>query len=107
MIKRESGVSLAFGCKPPKFYGLAYREPCRDEMVFAVIPLNLIIRLFRSLWHHLRYPTPDGFDRKVREAYKAGYEAGLKANLVPQKIKISQILSEVDRAIDELRSQKV
>ena len=72
MIKKIDGIKMSFGYEIPMFYSFAYRETCRDVLVFAIFPLNLIIKLFRNLY----FSNASIWDKELRKAYKAGLEEG-------------------------------
>lgn len=59
---------------PPWYYGFAYDDPSRDGYVLAIIPLNLIIQIFR--WIKYR---KSNMDMLLRQTYKAGYDEGCKS----------------------------
>lgn len=42
--------------RPPKGWGIVYHDYLRDGIVYAIVPLNLIIRWFRKLGYWLKSP---------------------------------------------------
>lgn len=64
----------------PKYYGIAYRDYLRYQAVCYPIVLNLIIRYLRELYFIIAIPADlSRSEHIVQEAYRQGYEDGLKA----------------------------
>lgn len=64
----------------PEFYGIAYRDFSRREVVCYPIVINLIIRYLRELYFIIAIPA--GLSRSehiVQAAYRQGYNDGLEA----------------------------
>lgn len=72
---------------PPWYYGYAYRDILRDQSVFAVMPLNWLIRWWHNwiwAWDEFRgkppewamYRREDIYDMR-RAEYQRGYDEAL------------------------------
>ncbi len=73
----------------PKFYGLAYYDPCRCVGIFYPIPLNIIVRLWSSFWCLLkRGLIPHWFEESVGQA--VGKERHELTNFYERKLDIER-----------------
>lgn len=67
MHKQKSGEIIPF------WYGVAYWEYDSYHAVAYPIPINLIVRFFRNLYHKLIEYRPTELDKKLRKAYEDGH----------------------------------
>lgn len=70
-------------CPPGWYYGHAYSMYNRQIRVFAVIPLNYLIRFWMwasHRWERFRCGV-SWFDREIRRQYSFGYQDGLRDGL--------------------------
>lgn len=70
------GQEVAEGERYPRFYGLAYRDPCRDRSRFWPWPLHLIIRVAWHGWWSLSCLPPSRRERREFEIFTAGRRQG-------------------------------
>ena len=59
----------------PRFYGVAYWEYHRAYLIAYPVPINLIVRFGRWLWHELVRHRPTKFDELLKSAYQAGRQS--------------------------------
>ena len=57
----------------PRFYGIAYWEYASDHAVAYPVPINLVVRFGRWLWHELIRHRPTKLDYMLRDAYRRGW----------------------------------
>jgi len=70
-FRRVSTLNLLTKTRtPPAWYGVAWREPDRDVVTFAPMPLNLALAWLRRAYWWLRLLT---IEDRVETAYWAGY----------------------------------
>jgi hypothetical protein len=66
------------GSRLPTGYGVAYQEYVRDNLVLAIVPLNLIIRYgLRVKWALYRVFYSGNYKDTMRKAYDNGYRVGM------------------------------
>ena len=84
-VLRISDWEIEVRCSAPlRGYGIAYRDFCDSRTVYAIIPLNLIIRNLRRFWLWAYFPGYDSRERRIlsqqhlREdaAYERGCQRG-------------------------------
>lgn len=69
--------SVSCAERPPRFYGVAWLDYNTGRCTCMPMPLNVIARLFRMAWLHLKYAGCT-IPRTTREAYHAGYRQAVK-----------------------------
>ncbi len=62
----------------PPFYGIAYVEYYANYAVAYPVPINLIVRFGRWLWHESIRWRPTKLDEMLRKAYRQGREDQLR-----------------------------
>ena len=61
----------------PRFYGVSYRKYDLSGVAICYpIPLNLLVRLVRSIWHLLKIPSRTWWEREMMSSYTLGFERG-------------------------------
>lgn len=74
-LRREIG----FMYRLPRFYGVAWTEWERPVVVAYPVPLNLIARAMRWLWHGMAFRyRPAKWEELLADSYRRGYEDGRK-----------------------------
>jgi hypothetical protein len=66
------------GCLIPRFYGVVYVSPWRNEAVCLPIPINLVARYTLKAWWWVRNPSADDFAdlyEKVRDRLERQYRS--------------------------------
>lgn len=58
----------------PRYYGIAYWDYHSISAVAYPVPLNLIVRFFRWLWHESVKLRPTELDKLLRDAYEEGHK---------------------------------
>ena len=100
---------------PPRFFGIAYHDPCGGHILYLPIPLNIIYGKLMAVWIWLKFRHFSQFERRflgrLHKAYNDGYDAGLKAysgklwtNLTHQEqadliIRIHKLTARTDRGV--------
>jgi len=71
------GKEVDYGVMSPRFYGLAYNDPCRRVSVCYPIPLNVIVRIWRNVvWAFKRGLVKDEMSEDWYRGYGKGYWDG-------------------------------
>ena len=67
---------VPFGTERDPFYGAAYADPMNGVIITYPIPINLIVRAFRTIWHQLYMLRRDSYEAELDRAYQIGWRAG-------------------------------
>lgn len=60
------------GERIPKGYGVSYYNPLTRYATCYIIPVNLIVSFFKSIWHWIIVNHPTKLDELISDAYREG-----------------------------------
>lgn len=79
-----TGRVIEEGQRVPDYHGFTYYDFDRDVTIYHLIPINIIVAVYRHIWIWFKWRVFDSFRGKqykwaIKAAYDEGYSKGFLA----------------------------